>query len=107
MQYKGLRKSVPEVAADLSVDFLVEGTVVGVNGRVRVTARFVDAVADHELWARSYERPQQNILAVEAEVSEAIAREVNAAIAHIGGHGRSASDRLGAVRRIHQGPECC
>lgn len=81
VHYKGLRPSVPALAADLGVAFLVEGTVAGDNRRMRVTVRLVDARADHELWSRTYERPYRDILTVQTELAAAIARELSATVA--------------------------
>jgi TolB-like protein len=81
MHYKGQRKPVPQIAAELGVDVLVEGTVTGDGARVRVTVQLVDALTDHDLWAQSYDRPHGNILALQADLSSAIAREVHATVA--------------------------
>ena len=83
MHYKGLRPSVPAVAADLGVAFVVEGTVANDNGRVRVAARLVDARADHELWSRTFERPYRNSLNLQTELAAAIARELSETLAPI------------------------
>jgi TolB-like protein/Tfp pilus assembly protein PilF len=81
MHYKGLRPSIPAVAADLGVAFIVEGTVASDNGRMRVTVRLVDARADHELWSRTYERPHRDILTLQTELAAAVARELSATLA--------------------------
>ena len=94
MHYKGLRKSMPEIAADLNVDFIVEGTVGEDGGRVRVNAQLVDAIADHELWAQSYDRPKADVLALQTEIAAAIARELTSLIAP------AVEGRLGGRARI-------
>lgn len=81
VHYKGLRPSVPALAAELGVAFIVEGAVAGDNGRIRVTVRLVDARADHGLWSRTYERPYRDILTLQTELAATIARELSATLA--------------------------
>ena len=81
--YKGRRPSITAVADELGVAFILEGTVAGDHGRMRVTVRLVDARADHELWSRTYELPHRDTLAVQAELGAAIARELTATVAPI------------------------
>jgi TolB-like protein len=76
MLYKGARKSLPEIARELEVDMIVEGSVLRVGRRVRITARLIDAKAEAHLWAESYERDLRNVLALQSDVARAIAREV-------------------------------
>ena len=79
MPYKSLRKSVPEIARELDVDLIVEGSIVKAGGRVHVTAQLIDADTDEHIWARSYERTIDNVLALQTEVAASISRDVNAA----------------------------
>jgi adenylate cyclase len=60
----------------LNVDAVVEGTVMRSGGRVRITAQLIEASIDRHLWARSYEDEGQNVLAVQYEISKAIAQQV-------------------------------
>jgi TolB-like protein/Tfp pilus assembly protein PilF len=76
MQYKGARKALPEIARELGVDAIVEGTVFRAADRVRITAQLIDAQKETHLWAESYERDLRNVLALQSEVALAIAREV-------------------------------
>jgi TolB-like protein/Tfp pilus assembly protein PilF len=76
MQYKGARKPLPEIARELGVDAIVEGTVLRVGHRVRITAQLIDAPNETHLWAESYERDLRNVLALQSQVAQAIAREV-------------------------------
>jgi TolB-like protein/DNA-binding winged helix-turn-helix (wHTH) protein/tetratricopeptide (TPR) repeat protein len=80
MRYKKSNKSLPEIARELGVDAVVEGSVTRSTGRVRVTAQLVLAPADRHLWARSYERDLVDVLALQAEVAAAIAGEVRATL---------------------------
>ena len=76
MRYKGLRKSLPEIARELNVDAVVEGAVQRSAGRVRVSAQLIRASTDTHLWAREYERDQTDVLKLQSEVAEAIANEI-------------------------------
>jgi TolB-like protein/Flp pilus assembly protein TadD len=76
MQYKGVHKPLREIARELDVDAIVEGTVLRVGERVRITAQLIDAVKESHLWAESYERDLRDVLALQSEVAQAIAREV-------------------------------
>ena len=76
MRFKKTTKSIPEVAAVLGVNTIIEGSVVQVGGRVRVTAQLIDAKTDEHLWAQSYERDMSDVLALQSEVARAIANAV-------------------------------
>lgn len=80
MQYRAPHKPLGVIATELAVDFVVEGAVTVYDGRVRVTAQLVDAVSDHEVWARTYDRKSGDVLALQTDVSSAIARDLTAAI---------------------------
>ena len=72
MAYKATTKSLPEIARELGVDLILEGSVVQDRTQVRVTAQLIDADTDQHLWARSYDRPIRNLLPVQAEVAKRI-----------------------------------
>jgi TolB-like protein/DNA-binding winged helix-turn-helix (wHTH) protein/Flp pilus assembly protein TadD len=76
MQYKGKRRPTPQIARELNVDAIVEGTVMRSGDRVRITAQLIDAPNDRHLWAETYEGDLRNILALQGEVAAAIAKEV-------------------------------
>ncbi len=78
MRFKGTRKPLPEIAKELNVDALVEGTVLHSGNRVRITANLLHAPTDRHLWAESYERDLGDVLSLQSEVASAIAREVQA-----------------------------
>jgi TolB-like protein len=80
MRYKEMRKPLPEMARELSVDGIVEGTVTRSGSRVRINSQLIYAPSDRHLWARSYERDEEDLLLLEGEVAQAIASEVRAAI---------------------------
>lgn len=76
MQYKGAKKVLPEIARELNVDAIVEGSVVRSGQRVRVTAQLVQAPTDQHLWAETYDRDLGDVLKLQGEVADAIAQQV-------------------------------
>lgn len=76
MQYKGVHRPLREIARELQVSGIVEGTVTRSGERVRISAQLIDACSDIHLWAESYDRDLRDILALQSEVAHAIAREV-------------------------------
>jgi len=77
MRFRGSTQPLPEIARELGVDAVVEGSVLRAGGRVRVTARLVDARSDRSLWSHAYERAVDDVIALQAELAGAIAREVS------------------------------
>ena len=78
LRYKGDKKALPAIARELGVDAVVEGTVARSGNRVRIDAQLVHGATDRHLWAQSYERDLRDILALQGEVTRAIATEVEA-----------------------------
>jgi Tfp pilus assembly protein PilF len=76
MQYKRTEKTLPEIARELHVDAVVEGSVEKSGNRVRITAQLIRAATDQHLWAESYERDLQDILGLQNEVAHAITQQV-------------------------------
>lgn len=76
MVYKGARKPLPEIARELSVDAVVEGTVLRFGDRVRITAQLIQAPADKHLWAETYEGNVRDTLVVQTKVAQAIAEQI-------------------------------
>jgi TolB-like protein/Flp pilus assembly protein TadD len=76
MQYKGVHKPLREIAMELDVDTVVEGTVLRVGPRVRITAQLIDAVKESHLWAESYEKDLRDVLSLQSEIAQSIAREI-------------------------------
>jgi serine/threonine-protein kinase len=78
MQFKGKdRPPTPDIARKLNVDAVVEGSVSRSGDKVRITAQLIDARADRHLWAKSFEGSSRDVLALQAELASAIAREIN------------------------------
>ena len=78
MQYKGATKPLPEIARELNVDAIVEGSVIRSGERVRVTAQLVRASTDQHLWAETYDRDRGDVLELQGDVAESIAQQVRA-----------------------------
>jgi TolB-like protein/DNA-binding winged helix-turn-helix (wHTH) protein len=78
MRYKGTKKGLPEIARELNVDGIVEGSVMRSGQRVRITAQLLDAPTDQHLWAETYERDLGDVLGLQSKVAEAIAQQVRA-----------------------------
>lgn len=76
MGYKGAHKPLPEIARELNVDAIIEGTVQRSGSRVRIAAQLIEARTDQHLWSESYERDLRDVLALQGEVASAIAGEI-------------------------------
>jgi serine/threonine protein kinase len=76
MHYKDTRKSVPEVARDLNVDAILEGSVLRSGDKVRISTQLIEGRTDKHLWAESYERDLRDTLALQSDVARAVAREI-------------------------------
>jgi TolB-like protein/DNA-binding winged helix-turn-helix (wHTH) protein/Flp pilus assembly protein TadD len=76
MRYKNVRKPLPEIARELKVDAVVEGSVTRSGSRVRIDAQLVEANSDHHLWADSYERDFRDVLSLQADIAQGIVNEV-------------------------------
>jgi TolB-like protein/DNA-binding winged helix-turn-helix (wHTH) protein/cytochrome c-type biogenesis protein CcmH/NrfG len=72
MQYKGTRKTLPEIARELNVDALVEGTLSQHDGQLHVTAQLVQAIPEHHIWAETFERPLAEAQSVQSEIARQI-----------------------------------
>jgi TolB-like protein/DNA-binding winged helix-turn-helix (wHTH) protein/Flp pilus assembly protein TadD len=76
MAYKRARKPLPEIARELGVDAVVEGTVLRSGDQVRITAQLIEAATDKHLWSRSYEGQLRDTLALQNQVAQAIADQI-------------------------------
>jgi len=76
MQYKEVRRPLPEIARELEVDAIIEGTVLRVGAHVRITAQLIDSDNDTHLWAESYDGNMTDVLTLQAQVARAIAGAV-------------------------------
>jgi serine/threonine-protein kinase len=96
MHYKGTKKSLPEIAQELQVEAVVEGTVQRSDGRVRIRAQLIHAATERHLWVETYERDERNVLDLQSEVARAIASEIKVAITP------QEQARLARVRQVNR-----
>ena len=76
MRYKGKDKRLADIAKELNVEMVVEGSVTRSGNHVNVTAQLLDANKDQHLWARRYDRDMQDVLQLQSDLASAIAKEV-------------------------------
>src|SRR6202040_716416 len=76
MAYKHTHKPLSEIARELHVDAVVEGTVLRAGDRVRITAELVQVSTDRHLWAETYESEMGNVLTLQSQVASAIVTEI-------------------------------
>lgn len=95
MRYKGTDKPLAEIASELNVDVVVEGSAQRVGDSVRIMAQLIDPETEQALWAESYERDLENILMLQSEVAQAIAGEVQVALTP------EETKRLASVRPVN------
>jgi TolB-like protein/DNA-binding winged helix-turn-helix (wHTH) protein/Tfp pilus assembly protein PilF len=76
MQYKGARKPLPQIARELDVDGVIEGTVLKSGNDVRVTVRLIEAQTDKRLWAHAYDGSLSDVMVLEDEAARAIADQI-------------------------------
>jgi serine/threonine-protein kinase len=76
MRFKGGKKSLPEIARELHVDCIVEGSVLRSGGKVRITAQLIQAVPERHLWAKSYDGDVRDVMAIQSQVARSVAGEI-------------------------------
>jgi len=76
MAYRDAKKPLREIARELGVNWVVEGTVLQSEGRVRISVRLVDGATERHLWSGKYEREMRDVLALQSEVAGDISREI-------------------------------
>ena len=85
MQYRAPNKKTPgEIARELGVAAIVEGSVLRSGEKVRITARLIQARGDHYLWGETYSRELGEVLDLQRDVAEAIANQIRATVVHPG-----------------------
>jgi TolB-like protein/Tfp pilus assembly protein PilF len=80
MQYKKTNKRLPEIARELGVDGVMEGSVLREGDRVRVSIQLIDGATDQHLWARQYENEYRSILVLQKEVARTVAQQIKIGI---------------------------
>ena len=76
MRYKSTNKPVAEIAHELHVDGVIEGSVLREGNRVRINTQLIHAATEQQLWADSFERDERNVLALQGEIAHAIMRQL-------------------------------
>jgi serine/threonine-protein kinase len=76
-QYRRTNKSLPQIARELNVDAVVEGSVVQTESRVRIRIQLVEARRDRHVWAEAYERDMRDVLGLQSDVARAITHQIN------------------------------
>jgi serine/threonine-protein kinase len=76
MKYKGATKALPDIARELNVDAILEGSALLVGNRVRISVRLVSARSDETLWADRYDRGLEDVLGLQSDVAEKVAKEI-------------------------------
>jgi TolB-like protein/DNA-binding winged helix-turn-helix (wHTH) protein/Tfp pilus assembly protein PilF len=76
MAYKDKRKPLPEIAKELKVDAIIEGSVHRSRGQVRVTTQLIDASSDRHLWTETFDRKFDDVLTLQSEIAQAIVGEI-------------------------------
>ena len=76
MQYKGTRKPLPQVAHELNVDAIIEGTVVRSGDQVRITAQLIQARDEKHLWAQNYQGEMRDVLSLQNQIASAVAKQI-------------------------------
>lgn len=95
MRYKHAERRLPQIARELGVDAIIEGTVMTVGGRVRVSVQLVRAATDEHLWAETYDREIEDVFALHADLARSIAHEIQAVITP------EERERLATHRRVN------
>ena len=80
MQYKNTKESLPQIARELNVDGIIEGTVQRSGDRVRITAQLIEGRSDQHMWANSYERDFRDVFSLERDVTRDIVHQVQGRI---------------------------
>ena len=78
MRYKKSGKSIPEIATELGVDGIIEGSVQRSSEKVRVTAQLIHAATDSPIWSRSFEQSMTDVLKLQSEIAQAVVSEIKA-----------------------------
>ena len=94
MRFKNSDLSIPEIAKALQVDVLVEGSVIREGNRIRITAQLIRGTTDEHFWSETYDRELPDVLALQSDVAQAIARKVEVTVS-----GKE-EQRLAASKRV-------
>ncbi|MBB4276023.1 adenylate/guanylate cyclase domain-containing protein [Rhizobium mongolense] len=91
--YKGKPVDARQVASALHVGFVLQGSIQRQSGRVRITAQLIDAKTGHHLWSENWDRPAEDVFAVQTEIAEQVANRLGGGVGLIQEAGRAAAKR--------------
>lgn len=91
--YKGKPVDARQVASAFHVGFVLEGSIQRQSGRVRITAQLIDAKTGHHLWSENWDRPDEDVFAVQTEIAEQVANRLGGGVGLIQEAGRAAAKR--------------
>ena len=80
LQYKNTKKNLREIAGELGVNNILEGSVQKSNDRIRINVQLINAKTDEHLWAESYDRENKDVFSIQSEIAKKIAHEMNATL---------------------------
>jgi len=95
MRFKGSNDPLVDIARQLNVDAVVEGSVLQLGGEVRITIQLIEAATDNHLWADNYDRELSDVLALHSEVARAVAREIRIRVTP------EEAERLASVQHVN------
>ena len=96
MTYKGTKKTLREIAEELGVDAVLEGSALRSGNRIRITAKLIDPKTNQSLWAESYDRDFADVLVLQGEVARTVAHQVRAQLT------RQEQSRLNSARTVNR-----
>ncbi|MER9487204.1 adenylate/guanylate cyclase domain-containing protein [Mesorhizobium sp. M0563] len=91
--YKGKSLDVRQVASALDVGYVLEGSIQRLGGRLRITAQLIDAKTGNHLWSERWDRPAEDVFAVQTEIAEQVTNRLGNGVGLIQGAGRAAAKR--------------
>ena len=80
MRYKKTTKSAPEIATELGVKFILEGSAQAHGNKVRITVQLIDAIKDHHIWSKVFVESMDDIFAIQSSVAEVVAKELKSSL---------------------------
>jgi TolB-like protein/DNA-binding winged helix-turn-helix (wHTH) protein/Tfp pilus assembly protein PilF len=102
MQFKKTNKRANEIGADLGVSHMVEGSVRTTDGRIRIVVQLIDTRSQSQLWAEQYERDSKNLLTLQRDVAEAIARQITARLGIVRANATGEAGRHSTVAEAYE-----
>ena len=97
LRYRGTELSLPEIASELNVDMVIEGSVLHADNQVRISTQLIEADSDRHIWGSSFDREVTDILSLYSDVAQQIARQVEVEITP------ADLERLGDVEQVDPG----